>query len=263
MGCKEIRQFLDPDRSADLLGILILILNLSLIAVGILVPFGALLNLDPIHVLACEVHKLPSPWWFSLGRFLLYLWSALEATRTFATILTPAMAIFNVAGNILRCIRQKRPLARAIKYYTQCQVLTETGRQGIREGAGLLMTAGFVIAVTCNYIVLSGFKQIPLIIYLCMIFLEIIVYLVLFQTLPLIITCFEISLETCTQIWVHRLNAMKRSLSKQDFDELRKKLKAQRPITYYYGTAIFERETKCNYYRNILEFTINSLLLHH
>lgn len=151
---------------ADIPGILAVLLNAFLILTGAILPIIVLLDLDPIYVVFCVVYKFKSPLWFTIFRLIIVTWCTLEATRTIATILTPALTIFNATCSILVNIKRKWHIRHIIANYRQFQVLTECSRQGIRESAGMLMAAGFVIAVSSNYVVLTSFRKFPLLVYI-------------------------------------------------------------------------------------------------
>lgn len=227
---------------------------------GVVLSSAVFLELDPFYIVVCLIYKLPSPWWFTLLRFIHVLWCTLEATRTFATILTAAVTIFNVTCGILENFAHRRRLSESIVKYRQIQVLTATGQLAIREAAGMLMAAGFIIAISSNYVVISGYRTFPLFVYLCFVLVNIVTYVVISQTLPLIVKCHDISSYSCGCIWHRKLLTGNFAVPGRTFRLLRKIIRSQRPITFYYGTAEFDPQTKRNFYRNIAEFTINLLL---
>lgn len=192
---------------------------------------------------------------------MLAMWSVLEVCRTLCIALTLGMAIFNMAGSIVRKISKIKQLEDGIQMYSRFQVLTEIGREGIRQTAGILMATGFFIIITANFLVIRGPQYFPLPLILFFTAADICAVLSTSQTLPLIVNCYETSTDLIRRIWIHKLMAYRAISSAYKHRIMRKVLQAQRPVTHYYGAAMFDHDTKCNFYWNILCFTINLLLI--
>lgn len=218
-------------------------------------------NLDPLYVVFCDMYEFDCPVWFTLCRVLIHSWFILEEGRTFSIVLTHALALCNAACSILERIKLMKSLKASIEYYRQFQVLVETGTEGLREVAGLLMAGGFLIAVSCNYVVISAFDKLPVGIYLCFGVSGLVCYVGIHQTLPLVVYCNEISSELCCSIWPNLLATNKAVISKRSFEVLRRLIIARKLVTYYYGFAKFDKETKSNFYWNIIDFTITLVLV--
>lgn len=91
--------------------------------------------------------------------------------------------------------------------------------------------------------------------------MDLVIYLVISETLPLVLRCYEQSRGLVKRLWFHEMLKIKGRVSSVEIKVLRKSIHAQEPVTYNYWSAKFDQDTKRNYYWNILEFTINLLLL--
>ncbi len=59
---------------------------------------------------------------------------------------------------------------------------------------------------------------------------------------------------------VNRTKVSERTSFKLSTKLWRKLTKAQGPITIYWGTTKFQKETKVNFYSNIVNYTVNMIL---
>lgn len=257
----EIKSMLRTGEVEDGLGLRVFLLSMLLIVVAMIFPVCVLLQLDPIQTYFCYIRNWESsPSLTCLSLFLAY-WTTMEMARSFATMLTSAVVALNMTGNVLKSISTAANLKLGLQDYVGLQIINRVGQQGIREEAGVLMFAGCLIAITCNYMVIYGAQRLPVTLYLCFIFLDLAIYLVISQTLPLILGCYEHSLGLVKRYWFHEMLRMRGRLSDFEMRVARKTIHAQTPINYYYWSAKFDQNTKCNYYWTILEFTINLLLI--
>ncbi len=125
----------------------------------------------------------------------------------------------------------------------------------IAWAAGTFLGVGYIIFLVGNWVLLSGFDKLPFELCMAVAGITLVAYLVLFQTLPLVV---RINKES-NQI----LNNWKLSVGSTSGGLMywKRELKAQQPVWVYYAQTKFEKATKINYYSNIAECTINVLLI--
>ncbi len=128
------------------------------------------------------------------------------------------------------------------------------------------MTAGFILCVVGNWLSLLGWEYIRFEVNLSMFLITVVVYFVIHETIPYAIRCHEDS-KRMIFTWNYKfMQRRKRLLWKKahsgvmSFRLWRKTCRAQRPITIYWCTTKFEKETKVNLYSNIVDYTFNLLL---
>lgn len=170
------------------------------------------------------------------------------------------MVVVNIANDVCKEIQKIGIKYGAISYYSQFQVLTEVGREGIRLIAGVLISTGFIVAISTNFILLSCYDSLPLVIYICGLMISGVTYLVIIQTVPRIVRCNLFTKQLLKHIWPLAVTRRWSCVPLKTSRIILRTLKAQRPVTYYYGTAVFDQDTKINFYRNILEITTNCVL---
>lgn len=186
-------------------------------------------------------------------RLFLVHFAIMECTRSYSLILLPILTIFKVHFAVLDNIYSLPASGYAIRKYTQLQCISKRGYEGIRLIAGTLMTVGFGICVVGLWVVIHGWKMFPPIYYLMVSLCTLIVYTMVFLTLPVIVKINKLSQDLLNVHW-KRLGMDKGLVWK-------KQLRAQCQISFYYGSARFDDSTETNFYNSIIENTVNVILL--
>lgn len=266
----EIRKLILGISDADIVGLLIYGLTLLLILIGIFwAPFGCYYNFDPPYFIFEYIfHPMVNQ---SLTvkastRIIRYLWThwcVAEATRTYALAILFAIYVCIAIQNFLQEISRIALSENSIKIYMKLQCILQTGQYTFRCGSGILMSSGFVILVVGNWLTVVGWKFIPIEVNLSMTLVTVVVYLTVSNTIPRVIRFNEDSKQMIKQ-WNYKYikkktygNSPKTGVP---FKLWRKLVQAQRPVTVYWCTSIFKRDTKVNYYSNVMDYTVNTIL---
>ncbi len=198
-------------------------------------------------------------------RYITTHWSVLEATRSYTLTCIAYMAYYNINNSCLHAINEIPLSEITMKEYIELQYINRIGQHSLKYISGSLMSAGFMILVVGNWLSLVGWDFIPIQVNLSMTLITIIVYFVLYESLPMAIYGHEYSKKMIFK-WEAKYVAKQNVgsfITKSGalrVKSWRKMCRAQQPITFYWCTAKFEQETKVNFYSNIFEHTLNMIL---
>lgn len=257
----EFRNFQRCPKSADVTGIMIFLVNALIITAITVAPLAnAVLNRDPIYTYFCKIKGEEFILTHALPRFIIFTWMYLEGGRICCLVVTAAMMLFYMVCRILKHITSMNAMENGLKRYRELQVLIEIGREGSRQIFGVLLACGFFFTVTVNFLVVYGHKHLSLALHICFVLIDVATYVTIFRTIPMAVNCYNMSLKLIHRIWRHRL-ALFHEDSGMKMKIIKKILLAQKPITFYYGPAMLDQDTKSNFPWKILEFTITLLLI--
>lgn len=223
-------------------------------------PFSIYVEIDPLYLIL-ESH---CPYVFQnlllkimtfIVRFVWLHWCMLEGTRTSALISVTLMTACNMYLNIVVRLRKKCLGIKLINLYNQFHCINQIGQAPVSKVAGLLMSAGVLLLVIVNYVIICKWSALPAGLYFLIANLGFILYCVMLQTVPLLVNCDAM----CTDM----IDSWKKCISKMKGFKMYwvKVVKAQRPVSVYYALTKFEQQTRRNYYSAVLDHTINALLL--
>lgn len=182
------------------------------------------------------------------------------AAQTLIIFVTIAIATLVSTKRILFLISEY-PIEESISYYTLLQIINVSGREAVRKIGGVMMSLGFIIEIATSFVLISCFRRIPLVYYVCMVFLEICLNIAIALTLPQVIDVCNISSRIISRSWPRNLIDMQNRIGTYKFKLIGKRTKAQMPVIYYYWTAKFDDETRRSFYWNSVMITINLLLM--
>lgn len=249
-------------KSPDIVGLIIVNMNCSILVVSLLLPIAAVaLNIDPMYYLLPCNEGLATRICLILVRYGICQWAALEGTRIYSVFLT--FHVCNAACNmrIVTRIMSENCLPKALDLYTKLQLVIVSGRRAFSLYNAILVMDGCIMMILLNYLILKCYYIMPFAIYVNSVFLDIVIALVIHQTLPLAVNQYESTKDICTYKWQDDVLKMRTKTTSLSLKELRKTIKCQRPVAFYYGIAVFEMSTKQNIYRNILDQTISLLMM--
>lgn len=236
--------------------------NVMIITTIILAPLATtILNKDPVYTYFCKIHGKEFILTHVVPRFIIFTWMCFEGGRICCLVLTAAMMLFYMTGKILSCIIYTNKVENGLKRYRELQVLIEIGREGTRQVIGVLLACGFFFAVTANFLVVYGHKHLTLVMHICFVFADLAVYVAIFRTIPMAVNCYNMSLKLIHRVWRHWLASFMSLGNGIKAKTVKRILLAQKPITFYYGPAMLNQDTKSNFLWKILEFTITLLLI--
>ncbi len=263
----EIQKVTKGDSSADILGILCVAMVFLVTFNGLLLaPFGLYSNIDPLY----HVMKILSPnrasfsSLYLLCRIILTCWATIESARTQSIYLPQALCVFNLFMTCLKRINNIDQRNKALLLYTHLQLVCHIGQTCIRYIAGIFMTCGLLLLVAGNYTVLVGWKSFPVTLYTVMITVLLVIYIVVSQTVPMVTQCHSFSKRMIEIDWFSRLiipTTGNLFVNRKERKLWRLRIKAQKPISFYYGPGLFEKNTKINFYSRVISHSADTLLL--
>lgn len=242
----------------------------SLVAVLIFIcigsaPIGTYYNFDPGYFFFDYIfHPIENQSWALRAttfviRYLATHWSVLEICRSLSLVLLASMSYCNMLTIFLREISKIRGSDKTIMEYAKLQCVNQVGIDAARNLAGLLMGAGFVICVCGNWLSVFEWRFIPFEVNISMCLVTLVVYLVIYETLPLYIKCHEFS-KQMVKGWKYEYMKKQSVSSKKIIRIWKRILRAQQPINLYWGTTKFKRETNVNFYSNIIDYKVDMML---
>lgn len=246
----------------DLYGIAILLLSLTGISATLLFPAIAFVNYDSCYHISEHLFA-GVPDRVKLGvRLVVALLTVKEVAETMVLIGSCMIAFVVSTKQILVTINNS-PVLQGVEWYKRLQIVTETGRKGLRNVAGVLMAVGYVVITSGNYGVISstGTLRLPIPVYICQWIVQVGMYIALGILLPLVIDYYSLSKEFKSKTWTNSCIGLLGVSTKRQFRILRKRVRSLMPITYYYGYARFDEETKTSFYIKTILNTIDLLLL--
>lgn len=241
------------------LGFLTLLLSLSLMFVGmVLTPLLFATTLDPFYlIVASRFPDLSTAQYYAL-RAVLFLWLhyfVFESSRVLITLLVPVMAVCSVYLACLDVLLPKRLNEQTLNLYHQIHCINQVGMHLVGHLAAALIGISFPVLVLGNWVMLVGWSIYPLLLYCVFCGAPIVVFIVLFQTMPLIIMSNELSYHLIST-WRYRA-----TFKVKDRRYWIKVLKAERPVAFNYVLTKFEKGTDITYYSFVFCYTINLFLI--
>ncbi len=250
-------------KKIDICGLFASALTAILLSLGVfLAPCAILGGLDPftqtMNVYCANF--INKPLFKYIGYFICYVltqWCTLEATRIYIMILVPIVTLCHLYILHLNLIRQ-RPLTNAtLLLYEELNCVNQIGCNVIALIAGSLMGIGFIIFVFVNWIILKGLGIVPIELYVMIVLMAITSYSVISQSVPLAIKCYTSS-SSMICMWSFKVLGCSTVAEKRYW---RRRVTAQQPVALHYAQTKFEKDTQLNFYSNIVNHTINALIL--
>lgn len=256
----------------DIIGLLMhgMIFFAFLSAVGV-PSLLVLSNMDPAYYVCLQLmpeQTLYQSFVLQIFRLAFFQWTVLEGVRSITAMFLPAVSIFNIVIFCLKHISGMHPNNDVTERYRHLLCLVQFGRESIRYTAGVAMGCGFVVAVLGTWIVVIGWKMFPLFVYLVLCTITLATYIGIWQTVPRICFCFTFSQYVLQKKWPKEiLGFWKGDRQLEGLSEhlhckyWMMKLKALRPISWYYYTAVFDQDTTQNFYENIFLRAVDLILI--
>lgn len=249
----------------DTMGITMISISASFFITGCL--FGnslILLDIDPTYYVIKSTYPVFADTKLAwIIRYLIINWYSLESSRSSVVAFLPSIFIFNLTKNCLEMITEQSKTCKlsAVKLYAQLQCISQIGREMVTYVAAIMMCFGFVVCVMGLWIIIKGRSIFPLNFYLIICVVIMISYVVVFQTLPVIIVCYESSKKLVYDRW--QKQGVLDYLGKGDYERKywRKVIRSRRPLVFYFGTAMFEKGTQVNFFMHIVDFTATLVLI--
>lgn len=248
-------------RPGDLMGLVILTVQVCLMCNAFSFPITMITNLDPMFSITEQIFYGWDPRFKFTFRFILNLWATVQVTRPLLVCVTCSLSFIEANKAVITEITKQKLSWHCLQLYSRLQLTANIGHDAIKQLAAVYMALGFYLSVVVNFVIINCFNSIPLLFYLCSCTIAVMVYLCLNFLLPEVVYCSETSEHLLSSLWRWEFVGIKRTSLRKQSSILGKTLRAQRPIKYQYGNAVFDKETKTNYYWNILESTIDILLL--
>lgn len=196
-----------------------------------------------------------------LIRFGLSFWTSLECTRIYSVFLTFELdtTVYNI--RIIRRCLSERNLKESLRIYEAFQVIVESGRAALRRTLAIMVFDSCILMIVLNYLILKCSSLMPLSIYACSAAFDIIIAMGVHTILPITIEFYESTRDRIERGWRVELLKLRQKISWVAYKELQRRIRSQRPVTFYYGVGIFESSTRENMYRNILDQTLSLVLM--
>lgn len=220
-----------------------------------------LTGIDPIYQL-CKIHY---PIWLSnkinlyilaLFRYALLQRTVNEGFRILLTIVILFLTILKTFMNILKLLGNRQLNRQTILLFNQLHCINQMVIYVFKYFNGMLMGFAFVIIILLNWIIISGGSIFGWEIYAVCAMGNITLSSIMILALEWACQIDEIS-KTVIQRW--KVNTHKQPYSIKYWIRL---VKAQQPISLYYGMTKFDKETSSTYYHNIVDYTVNAVLLY-
>lgn len=237
----------------------------------VLVPVFTYFNLDPTYYILEELfptENMISNLIKLVVRIIVLQWAVVEAARSLLIMFLPAVSIFNLVISCINIISRQNPNEETLVLYSRLQCVVQFAFEGVREGAGILMGTGFLLGVLGTWTIVKGWQLLPLPLYCILSVLTVVIYTVVWQTLPRICNCNRSSYKMLKIRWpVKDIAYWKEKLGREDigrslrYRSWKRYLEAQRPVTWYYGTAAFDEDTTANFCQNIVDQAMSLILV--
>lgn len=233
---------------------------LSLMLLGVfLAPAVILCKLDCFNILVnCHFRNILNPDFkrlYNVVRYVVIQWVTLESSRVYIVATASILTKFSITVNCLNNLKSRKLSRSSINLYHQLFIINQNCMFIIRQTALCLLGMGFVMLVLLNFVVIVGWKLYNHVLYFGALVFAIMTYVILTQTLPRIIACSQAA-EELINLWKYNLTNLMTGGS-----YWKRLVKAQQPMCFYYGTAKIDKETKVNYYSNLITYTLNLLLI--
>lgn len=242
-----------------------MILVCNIIVNGLLItPIAMFSNIDPIHHVIKNLFPYFNESFFFIRLFcrvVLQSWVTIESARTHSIILPQTLCFNYLFMKCLKRVKNFENKRKALLIYTHLRLVSNTGQNCIRYIAGVYMICGLILLVTGNYSVLKGWKSLPATMYSVMVLILLCIYILVSETVPLITKCHSFSKQMIEVDWFSNMAITDCFVKRKDRKMWRLRVQAQKPITFYYGPALFEKNTKINFYSRVINHSVDALLL--
>lgn len=241
-------------------GLIIFVLNTSPLVMLVLLPTSIFFEIDAGYF-ATKLFMNSNSYMGLLLRYVTLQWAVVEGARTYSFWLSIVVGVVTSTRNIVRGIRMEKLSFTQLNNYRKLQIVTQAMRQVTSILHGILMAAGFFLAVFLNFLLITCRHSIPAQVYVFVSLLTCCLYLIILLTIPIGVDAYTWSQDLVRRIWFQKLVSEKSSCSKYEGRIMRKWIFAQNHVAFSYGIAIFDEETRRNYNWNILIYTINLILV--
>lgn len=235
---------------------------MSIIGISLLLPIGAVVaQVDPLFSLYNGPNNIGLNVLYIAIRYTLCQWACLEGSRVFCLILTYHMQTTASTMRIVATILSEKSLKKALEMYRNVQVIIGSGREALRRYNAIIVFLGCFLMIIFNYLIVKCYSEMPLAMYINTVISDLIIAVIIHMTLPMAVDLYESTMDVRKYKWAKELLRIRPLLLVSRFKELQRIIQSQRPVTYYYGSNIFEMSTKQNIYRNILDQTISLVMM--
>lgn len=256
----ELSKILQGKPNVDLPGLIILTLNTFPLFILVLLPTSIWFDFDAGYYTTNSFMEGNS----CMGLFLRYVtlqWACVEGARTYSFWLSTCLGIVTSTRNIVAGISIQNLSFTSLNDYRKLKIVTEAMRQVTRIMMGVIMAAGFFIAIFLNFLVLTCRHSIPAQLYVFICLMVCCLYMIILFNIPFGVDVYTWSKGLVERTWGLELVSKQSLRSKFEFRLMRKWLRAQNYVAFYYGIAIFDEETRRSYYWNKVMYTINLILV--
>lgn len=245
-----------------MIGVATFILVSIIVLDGIVLPSIAVLaEMDPISLVIRfwfpNLKTLSYPLYLTQQAvtYLFLQWFAMEMARIYVFVYIPAMSVCYIYAKCLKRISSRALNEQTVILYDQLYCINQIGLEYIRIIAGVFMGFGLCFVVFCNWTVITCWAVLPTKIYAVVFGVMLIFYSFVALALPPAINSNEFS-EQIIRKWKNQMKVNGRRIIYWD-----KRLRARRPISFYYASTKFEKETIVNYYACVVNYTLNVLII--
>lgn len=247
-------------------------LVLSLFFIAIALPITALVsNADPAHIILEQVLPTSSPSITALKlifRAVLLQFVAVEGCACVGIIIMCGTSAFTIMTSNIRLIAEIPPTENALRIYFQLRCLLQIGFECMRFITSQLMGLGFLIATFATWVLVRGWKLFPPLLYTALSVITVAIYIGISQTLPKCVNSHKYSQHLLevqwpkanVDCWQNRQQSSNNA-GRRQYKVWKKMLRAQRTITWYYGMAAFDMDTKTNFYESIFDHALDLILI--
>ncbi len=220
-----------------------------------------LTNIDPVHKL-CRMYypyllkNVYYKYTLVLIRFIAIQQMVTECARILLTLLIPYLTMLKTFMDILKLLHSRQLTRKTILLYNQLHCINHMVIDICRWFNAMILFIGFVCSVLINWVVLCGWELLGLEIYAVCNFVGIGMYCLMILSLEWLCQLDEFSREVINSC---KVNMYRQTHSLKYFVKL---VRAQKPVTLYYAMTKFDKETKSNYFNNIVNYTVNAILLY-
>lgn len=190
-----------------------------------------------------------------LIRMIWGYWCTLELARIYTIFMIPVMTVFTLYFSVLGNLGKRALSDTTVLFYHQLHCINQIGLDIIRKFAGALMTVATLSLVLSNCVIISGWNSFPPMIYILVGLFATEVYFVVFESITQAGKSNELSKQIIC-LWKDEIDW--KLASKRYWTRV---VKAQRPVSIYYAFTKFEKETKVNYFTNVIDRSVDAILL--
>lgn len=223
-------------------------------------PSSVIMGFDPMHILLKNHYPsienlVPSKCIVFVVRLLWSTWLYLEGSRISIYIIVLTMALCKFYIRCITLLASRRAGEFEVLMYIQLQYINQVGMHTISLMVGSIMSGGVVLLVLGNWFIISGWGSYPTEIYLAFTVVTLLMYVILWQTLPLAVEINEMSTSLLLK-WKNQLTGIGKGKK-----ILLKRIRAQRSVAIHYVLTKLERNTKRNFFAVVFDFSVDLMLL--